>query len=55
MPVNHAVRVQENLVGDTTYIIGGLLVGVGIGHNPLAALLEVEQGFADGVRRSGSV
>ena len=55
VPVNHAVRVQENLVGDTTYIIGGLLVGVGIGHNPLAALLEVEQGLADGVRRSRSV
>ena len=49
MPVDHTLRIQENLVGYTTYIIGGLLVAVGIGHNPFAALLEVEQGFAYGV------
>ena len=49
MPVDHALRIQENLVGHTTYIIGGLLIAVGIGHNPLAALFEVEQCLADSV------
>ena len=52
VPVNHTLRVQENLVGNTTEIIGALSITVAIGDNPLAALLEVEQGLANGMQRS---
>ena len=55
MPVDHSIRIQENLIGDTTYIIGRLLVRVSIGHNPLSALLEVEQCLADSMGRGWRV
>ena len=47
MPVDHTLRVQVNLVSHTTYIIGILRVRISVSHNPLAALLEVEQSLAD--------
>ena len=55
VPVNHALRVQIDLVGHTTYIIGGLGIGVSVCHNPLATLLEIEQCLADGMCRCRSI
>ena len=51
MPVDHSLRIQENLVGHTTYIIGSLCVGVSISDNPLSAFLEVEQSLTNGIAR----
>ena len=55
MPVQHSFRVQEHLVGHTTDIIGSLCETVAISHNPFAALLEVQQGLADGMSRGRGV
>ena len=40
------VIVQIDVVGYRGYIIGSLIVLVGIGYDPFAALLEVLQGIA---------
>ena len=50
MPVYHTLWVQVDVVSYATYIIGRLCVAVSIGYNPLARLLEVEQGFSDSMR-----
>ena len=55
MPVDHTLRVEEQLVGNATDIIGGLRIAVTIGDNPLATLLEVEQSLTDGMCRGWCV
>ena len=54
-PVDLAQRVNPHLVGHATDVVGALHVLVAIGNNPFSALLEVEQGLADGVARGGRV
>ena len=42
-PVQHAYGVQIYLVGHGAKVVGRARVGVGIGNDPFAALLEFEQ------------
>ena len=42
VPVDFTVGIQPNLVGNGAEVVGALRVGVAIGYNPLARLLEVE-------------
>ena len=49
MPVNLSQGINPYLVGGATDIVGTLDILVAIGHDPLAALLEVEEGFTDGM------
>ena len=55
MPVDHALRIQVDVVCHTANIIGSLCVAVSIGYNPLARLLEIEQCLTDGMGRGWCV
>ena len=55
MPVDLTRGVNPDLVGSTADIVGTLPILVAIGYNPFPALLEVEQGFAKSMARSGRV
>ena len=46
LEVDHALCVQINVIGNRSYIVTGLHILVGVGHDPLAALLEILQGIA---------
>ena len=51
MPVDHAAGIDPNLVGHTGQIVSALQILVAIGHNPLAALLEIDQSLAQRLYR----
>ena len=53
--VHHTFGIQEDTVSHTGYIIGCLHILVGVGHNPLTALLEVLQGVAQLLSRCRSI
>ena len=46
LEIDITMIIQVDVVGNRSHIIGGLVVPVGIGNDPLAALLEVTQGIA---------
>ena len=46
LEVDHALSVQIDVISHAGHVVIGLVVLVGIGHNPLAASLEVFQGIA---------
>ena len=50
-PVNHARRVHYQFVGSRSHVVGTLRVGVAIGKDKLARLLEVDDGFAQFLQR----
>ena len=52
MPVEHAVGVEEHLVGGGGNVVRALGVDVGIGHDELLARFEVYEGFAEFFERS---
>ena len=55
LEVNHTLCVQIDIVGHRGHVVAGLIILVGIGHNPLAALLEIFQSIAQLLGCSGCV
>ena len=53
--IDHALAIEVDLVGNGSHVVAALQILVGIGHDPLAAFLEVLQRVAQLLGRSGRI